>query len=167
MEALVEQGLARLLAQMSAMATPTASARRSPFECKFPPGISIHAYVARLLRLSQCSAGCVVLSLVYLDRLIKRHRWIAVSPLTCHRLVLTSIVVAIKFYDDTYFSNKFYSQVGGVSLTELNYLERQFLGLVDFKLCVEPREYELYRDILLKAVNTGMVGAAPDAAKGA
>lgn len=148
---LVEQGLARLLAQMAGMA-PSRSTRRSPFECKFPPAITIQDYVSRVLRFSQCHASCAVVSLVYLDRLIKRHPWIQVSPLTCHRLLLTSVVVAIKFYDDTYYSNAFYGKVGGLALKELNSLEKTYLQLIDYKLFVDPQEFQMYTGIILKAV---------------
>jgi len=148
---LVEQGLARLLSQMAGMA-PAGTTRKSPFECKFPPGISIQDYVTRVLRFSQCHASCAVVSLVYLDRLIKRRPWIQVSPLTCHRLLLTSVVIAVKFYDDTYYSNAFYGKVGGLALKELNALEKTYLQLIDYKLFVDPQEFQMYTGIILKAM---------------
>jgi len=147
---LVEQGLARLLAQMAVMA-PSGTTRRSPFECKFPPAITIQDYVSRVLRYTQCHASCAVVSLVYLDRLTKRHPWIQVSPLTCHRLLLTSVVIAIKYYDDTYYSNAFYGKVGGLALKELNALEKTYLQLLDYKLFVDPQEFQMYTGIILQA----------------
>lgn len=148
-EGLVERGLARILPQMVAMAAPPA--RKSVFQCAFPPSIRIQDYVARVLRFSQCHEGCAVVSLVYLDRLLKRHPWITVGPLTCHRLVLVSVVLAIKFYDDTYYSNSFYAKVGGVQLKDLNNLERIYLQLIEYRLCVDPREYDEYHGIMMKA----------------
>ncbi|CAK0903743.1 unnamed protein product [Prorocentrum cordatum] len=111
--------------------------------------------------------GCAVVSLVYLDRLLKRHPWITVGPLTCHRLVLVSVVLAIKFWDDTYYSNSFYSKVGGVQLKDLNNLEKTYLQLLDYRLCVDPREYEEYRGIIMKAAQLPAPGGksiAPGAA---
>ena len=37
-----------------------------------------------------------------------------VSQLNVHRLFITAFVVACKFHDDFYFSNKYYSVVAGV-----------------------------------------------------
>ena len=34
--------------------------------------------------------------------------------------MLTSILVSTKFYDDIFYDNKYFSQIGGVSNPELN-----------------------------------------------
>jgi len=91
------------------------------------------------------------MTLIYMDRLVKRLPYIKIGLLTCHRLVLTCMVVAIKFNDDTFNSNAFYAKVGGINLLELNNLEKTLLTALDFKLCVSPQEFELYRSIVLQA----------------
>jgi hypothetical protein len=37
-----------------------------------------------------------------------------------HRLLITSIVVSAKFFDDFYFKNSFYAKLGGISTQLLN-----------------------------------------------
>ena len=56
--------------------------------------------------------------------------------------------MAIKFHEDSYYNNTFYSLVGGVSLSELNYLEAEMLSLLRFNLHVHPSHYSQYFRIL-------------------
>merc|ERR1719424_963410 len=110
-----------------------------------PPPISLPDYIERIHMYVPCSTECYVLALVYIDRILQRHPEFQVTPLNVHRLFITAIVVATKFQDDKYFSNAYYSRVGGVHVKELNMLEVRFLKLVGFNLCVNPDEYENYR----------------------
>jgi len=52
--------------------------------------------------------------------------------------------VAAKFLDDSYYPNLFYSQIGGITLKELNFLEVEFLFGLNFSLHVTPPEYRRY-----------------------
>jgi hypothetical protein len=153
-EAKIQFGVAAVITQMTAMATSQQESL-TPFHCKFPPNVSIRDYLARICRYSNCSAGCLITSLLYIDRLIKRRPLVVVSRLSCHRLMLVAIVLAIKFHDDTYYSNAFYAKVGGVQLKEFNSLERKFLQLIEWKLHVDDEEYNLYRSIICKAACGG------------
>ena len=65
-----------------------------------------------------------------------------VTALSAHRLLVTSVLVATKFLDDSYYSNVYFAKVGGVSLTELNGLEVELLLRLDFRLHVLPEEFE-------------------------
>ncbi len=55
------------------------------------------------------------------------------------------MLISIKFNDDQYFDNAFYAKVGGVTCRELNKLEREILGLLDFDLAVDPELYQKYK----------------------
>lgn len=148
----VQLGLANVITQMTAMSSDKETL--TPFHSKFPPNVSVHNYLARICKYTGCSSGCLVMALLYIDRLIKRRPLVVVSRLSCHRLILTSIVLAVKFHDDTYYSNAFYAKVGGVQLKEFNSLERKFLQLIEWKLHVDAEEYKLYRGILQTATAT-------------
>lgn len=128
------------------------------------PDISIKDYLERIQKYFGCSNECFVLSLVYIDRIVKLHDEFTVSILNIHRLLITSVMLAAKFFDDVYYSNAFYVRVGGVRTKELNLLEWQFLALVDYHLFVAPREYDQYRKNVLAAVNAGIQRPLPPAA---
>jgi hypothetical protein len=134
------------------MASLTAQPERlTCFHSKFAPNISIGDFLLRLRKFFRCTAECHVLSLIYVDRLLKIHKDFALSNLTCHRLIIASTVLAAKFHDDKFYSNKQYAKVSGVSLMEMNRLELNFLQLIDWKLNVPQEEYDIYLDLVLKA----------------
>jgi hypothetical protein len=127
------------------LCSKSAAKSQTCFDGVKPPPIALADYIERIYTYVPCSAECYVLALVYIDRILQRHPEFQVTPLNVHRLFITAIVVATKFQDDKYFSNAYYSRVGGVHVKELNMLEVRFLKLVGFNLCVNPDEYENYR----------------------
>jgi len=56
--------------------------------------------------------------------------------------VLVGLVVAIKFYSDDYFTNSIYSNLGGITADELNFLETHFLRLIGYNLVVNKIAYK-------------------------
>jgi len=54
-------------------------------------------------------------------------------------------MISAKLWDDTTYNNKYYSHVGGLSLTELNSLEHKLLKLLNYNLNVLPDAFESYR----------------------
>lgn len=117
------------------------------------PSVSIHDYLFRIARYFLCSSECFVISLVYIDRIMKKHSEFVICKLNIHRLILTSVMLSVKFFDDVYYSNAYYAKVGGVKGSEMNLLEMHFLKLIDWQLFVSPEEFELYKTNVLVAVS--------------
>eukprot|EP01022_Parablepharisma_sp_SALTPOND_P001187 TRINITY_DN105776_c0_g1_i1.p3 TRINITY_DN105776_c0_g1~~TRINITY_DN105776_c0_g1_i1.p3 ORF type:complete len:108 (-),score=17.03 TRINITY_DN105776_c0_g1_i1:101-424(-) len=68
------------------------------------------------------------------------------------------MLLAIKYNEDQYFDNKYYARVGGVSLEELNFLEREILSLLDYELYVDPNIYKKYlNEILVNSMDQPVV----------
>jgi hypothetical protein len=61
------------------------------------------------------------------------------------RLILTSILLAIKYNEDEYYSNEYYAKVGGISLREMNALETEFLLLINYSLFVDFDLFNKYK----------------------
>ena len=61
-------------------------------------------------------------------------------------LVMATLIVSIKFNDDVFFNNEFYSKVAGISCLEINNLEKEFLKMIDFNIHIEDEEFEKYKD---------------------
>ena len=59
-----------------------------------------------------------------------------------------SIAIAAKFYDEKYFTNEYYSKVGGITLKEFNLLEIEFLHMIDYRLFVDEKLFLQYREKL-------------------
>ena len=99
------------------------------------PSISIQDYLDRIFKYASCSCECFVLALIYIDRVIQRQDFV-INSLNIHRIIITSVMLSAKFFDDHYFKNAFYAKVGGVPCSEINSLEVEFLFLINFSLHV-------------------------------
>ena len=113
------------------------------FHALRPPSIRIYDYLMRIFQYASCSPECFVLSLIYIDRLIQRNDFV-LNALNVHRVVITSVVLAAKFFDDQYFNNAYYARIGGVPCEEMNSLELEFLFLTNFSLHVSTDAYAKY-----------------------
>ena len=66
------------------------------------------------------------------------------TELNVHRVLITAILLAAKFFDDAYYNNAYYAKVGGVHVSEMNSLEVEFLFRINFNLRVVPEVYQKY-----------------------
>eukprot|EP01105_Mastigella_eilhardi_P017103 TRINITY_DN392_c1_g1_i2.p2 TRINITY_DN392_c1_g1~~TRINITY_DN392_c1_g1_i2.p2 ORF type:complete len:199 (-),score=58.11 TRINITY_DN392_c1_g1_i2:88-636(-) len=137
------------------------------FRCRTPPPITIDAYAARLLGFcEQNEDGSVAtgtLACILLERFAGNLARLSqqqdcgdedsVTPLTVHRLYLTSLLVALKFLSDRppaalgeepKMLLRVMSVLGGVSAHELCQLELAFLSVLEFNLVVSPNEYSSF-----------------------
>ena len=64
---------------------------------------------------------------------------------------MLSVTVAAKFVDESYFTNKWYAEIGGVNIQEYNALEVEFMvNLIQFELFVGEDDYERYLQMVQK-----------------
>lgn len=119
---------------------------------KAPP-IGISDYLNRIVKYAYCSPECFIFALIYLDRLITQNKNCHITLYNVHRLLITSVLLAAKARDDTYYSNAYYSAIGGISNPEMNKLEVNFLLLVDFNLFITPETYDQYKTYLMQHSN--------------
>jgi len=61
------------------------------------------------------------------------------------------MLLAIKYNDDVYFDNKYYARVGGISLKELNRLERKAISFMNYNLYISSGTYEEYLNQIYKS----------------
>jgi hypothetical protein len=114
------------------------------FHAVKPPAISVKNYLERMVKYAPCSKECYVLALIYIDRLVQNNPGFTISSFNIHRLAITSLLLATKFYDDLFYNNAYYGQVGGISTGEMNLLELEFLFMVNFSLHVDVETFERY-----------------------
>jgi len=136
------------------------------FHALEPPSISVLDYLERINKYSCCSNECFILSLIYIDRLIQMNNF-ALTSLNVHRVIITSVMLAAKFFDDQYFNNAYYAKVGGVPVGEMNILEVELLFRLNFSLHVTTDVFKKYKSELSHHASINMCkcvsGAAPPA----
>ena len=103
------------------------------FSANSIPGISIKDYLIRIQTYSGIEKSTLILSLILIDHTCKKSGLI-LTYYNIHRLLFASILISIKYNEDSYYDNKFYSEIAGVKLKELKLIEYSFLELNDFNV---------------------------------
>ncbi|CAG9321178.1 unnamed protein product [Blepharisma stoltei] len=129
--------------------TALSSYSKTFFHSKKIPRIPIGSYLNRLKQYMKCSEECYVLALIYIDRISTKHNSFVVNSLCIHRLILAAVMLSAKFSEDKFYKNSYYAKVGGISCTEMNSLEHQFLIMIEFDLYVSEKEFQLYLSTLI------------------
>ncbi|KAL4804846.1 cyclin-domain-containing protein [Aspergillus unguis] len=117
---------------------PLHQGRLTRFHSRTPPRISVHDYLQRLTTHATLSPPILLSMVYYIDRLCALYPAFTVSSLTIHRFLITSATVASKGLSDSFWTNKTYARVGGISLTELALLELEFLFRVEWRIVPQP-----------------------------
>ncbi|XP_023547550.1 cyclin-P3-1-like [Cucurbita pepo subsp. pepo] len=73
---------------------------RTMFHGLRAPTLSIRCYIDRIFKYFGCSPSCFVIANIYVDRFLKCTE-IQLTSLNVHRLLITSIMLAAKFIDDS------------------------------------------------------------------
>jgi hypothetical protein len=114
------------------------------FYAKHPVSISIAEYIDRIVKYTKVEESTVILALIYIDRLCDFNGFI-LTDRNIHRIILVSIIIAIKYNEDDIYTNSFYAKVGGVSKIELNSLEVEFTKMLRYSLFVNESTYIHYK----------------------
>ena len=112
--------------------------------------ITIKDYLERLYKYSKMNISTVILLLIYIDRISNINKF-KLTYYIIHKLILSSMVVAIKYNEDDYFSIKYYAKLGGISKAEMINLEFYFVTLLNFNLFVKIELFNKYNDNISSA----------------
>jgi hypothetical protein len=123
------------------------SQKKSLFTSKKIPNISIGDYLTRIKKFTLINDSTLIICLIYLDRYLKMNK-IILTEFNVHRIFFSSLLLAIKYNEDNFYTNKFYSNVSGLKCSELNKLELKFVTEIKFDLFVDKNLYEKYKNNL-------------------
>ena len=116
-----------------------------PFMTKNIPSMPIKDYLIRLCQFTKINESTIILILIYIDRICNINKF-TLTYRNIYKLLLSSMVVAIKYNEDNFYSSEIYAKIGGLSLKELNFLEFHFLILIKFSLFIEKELFDKYYD---------------------
>ncbi|KAI5795430.1 hypothetical protein DFH27DRAFT_484386 [Peziza echinospora] len=105
-------------------------------------------FVSQILSSTRLPSSTILLGLEYLSKRMKglanTHR----SSGHVYRMLTIALLLASKFLDDNTFQNKSWAEVTGLPVAELNTLELEWLGEIDWNLHVDPtgkKGFEIWR----------------------
>ena len=107
------------------------------------PKISIEDYLNRIQKYTELEDSTLIIALIYIDRLLENKNF-KLSIYNVHRILFTAVLLAIKYNEDEIYENNVFAEIFGVSNKELNNLENEFLDLIEFKLFITKKIFQLY-----------------------
>ena len=107
------------------------------------PSIKIKDYLEQLYKYGRMNGSTIILMLIYIDRFCNINK-IKLTHRIVHKLILSSLIVSIKYNEDEIYSLKVYSKIGGVTNAELEFLEECFISSVNFNLYVKEELFNKY-----------------------
>ena len=117
------------------------------FSANLIPNISIEDYLIRIQTYSNIEKSTLIISLIFIDKLCHTAD-VTLTHYNMHRILFTAVLISIKYNEDSFYDNKYYSEIAGVKIKELKLLEYTFISLVNFRLFVNNELYEKYRNYL-------------------
>ena len=118
------------------------------FSANSIPNITIKDYLIRIQNYSKMEKSTLILSMILIDHMCKKSN-IVLTIYNIHRILFSSVLISIKYNEDSYYDNTFYAQIAGIKPNELKLLEYKFLELNDFNVFVKDIEYEQYEKYLV------------------
>ncbi|ORZ36120.1 hypothetical protein BCR44DRAFT_374097, partial [Catenaria anguillulae PL171] len=115
----------------------------SNVKAAWPLCLTLARFAHRISVRTPLSAAVVLGACVYLRRVKQRLPPSARGiPTTHHRLLLASLLISSKMLHDHQIKNCTWAQAVGLALVEVNLMERQMLGLLEFNVTLHSSELE-------------------------
>lgn len=106
---------------------------------KKPKKLNLEKYITRIWQYTKLEESTLITAFCLVNKICDKS--LILTHMNVFSLVLAAITIAIKLQEDDFYSGKFYSKVGGISLEELNALESAFLEYCDFDVHVSLDEF--------------------------
>ena len=115
------------------------------FYLSFIPPISLNEYIKQIMEQTKIDISTLIISIIYIDRFCHKNKYILTIN-NIYRILLSAILLSIKFNQDDITSNKAYSEIAFVSVEDLNILELTMYLKLHFSLKVNDKLYQKYYD---------------------
>ena len=123
------------------------SQKKNIFTSHEVPKITLSKYLERMKKYMKLEDNSIILGLIYLDRFCRKTK-IILTDYNTHRLLFISILTAVKYQEDKFYTNKLYAQVCGVKTTVLNQMEYEFVIGMGFEFYVSVSLFDKYKNTI-------------------
>eukprot|EP01063_Lacrimia_lanifica_P032579 TRINITY_DN558_c0_g4_i2.p1 TRINITY_DN558_c0_g4~~TRINITY_DN558_c0_g4_i2.p1 ORF type:complete len:241 (+),score=99.79 TRINITY_DN558_c0_g4_i2:63-785(+) len=113
--------------------------------------LQVDKFLMRFCKYTGTETTVLLHAALYLERAVGKQR-LRVTHFNKFRLLLAAVVVAEKYLKDAFLLNTYYAKVCGITVSELNVIEREFLLAIDWNLFVEEHQLDACRARLARAV---------------
>ena len=120
--------------------------------CKHKPSITIHDYIERIFKseiIDEQNYDAIILHTINLIHYLKT-KGIYLNPYSSHRILSTLIMLSSKIIEEYPHSNWYWSLLCGVSLQDINIMERSMMHLLEHNLHIvisQKQALNIYKSI--------------------
>ena len=120
--------------------------------CRHKPTITINDYIKRIFKseiIDEQNYDAIILHTVNLLHYLKT-KGIYLNPYSSHRILSTLIMLSSKIIEEYPYSNWYWAPLCGVSLEDLNIMERSLIQLLDYNLHIvisQKQALNIYKSI--------------------
>ena len=125
---------------------------RSVLNSKSSPHRDYRKYVSQVLSSTRLPSSTILLGLLYLSKrmtLLSNKGRYGHSTRDIYTMLTTALVLGSKFLDDNTFQNKSWSEVSNIPVSDLNFLEIQWLVDIKWDMHIDqkdPQGFQLWLD---------------------
>ena len=116
------------------------------------PSISVEDYINRIVKSTKMNISSLIISIIYIDKFCELNGYI-LSMKNIHKILLTACLLSIKFNEDVNINTKYYANVAGIPVQDLNNLEFHLIVKLEFSLFVDYDIYQKYFEYFCKFIN--------------
>jgi hypothetical protein len=98
--------------------------------------ITVEDYLNRLITSFSINNAVIISAIIYLERLQMN-----INIYNIHKLLLVSLLLSSKFLEDENYKNIYWARYGGISLADLNKLEKLYLIKIKNSLYIHTIEF--------------------------
>lgn len=128
---------------------PEANSDLAKFASLVPkaPSLPLNKYISdRICKYMKPNDETITMAITLLDELLMSYEGkLVITQFNIHRLLTVSILISLKFNEDSFCTNDYYAKVIGISNFELNELEVLFLSHLNFDVWIDRETIETYR----------------------
>ena len=110
------------------------------FYSKKIPNLLIEDFIKRIIKYTNIEKDTLISSFIYINKFIYNEKYI-IGLNNIYRLIIASCTIAIKFHEDSNFTNSYYGKIGGLSLKEINIIEYYFYSKINFEMYIYENDY--------------------------
>ncbi len=108
------------------------------------PKITLSEFFGRIIQYAKLDYPTIICLFIYIERISEK---IELTWFNIHKIIIASMLAAVKMNQDEIFPNSYYARVGGISLDEINYIELSFYNLIRYNLHIDALCYQEYETL--------------------
>jgi len=120
--------------------------------CRHKPSITINDYIKQIFKseiIDELNYDAIILYTINLIHYLKT-KGIYLNNYSCHRIISTLIMLSSKIIEENPYSNWYWAMLCGVSLEDINFMERTIMQILDYNLHIvisQKQAINIYKSI--------------------